>query len=127
MNSNVVPLKLKSIKKPLKTPKNLKKSGKKLWESIVRSFNLEEHDLVLLHALCECADRKDQAEKELSEYGSLTFKVQKKGVAEGKEELKPHPAVAILRDCGVILSRLRRELGLSEPPDESRPPRMPRR
>jgi phage terminase small subunit len=74
MNSNVVALKLKSIKKPLKTPKNLKKSGKKLWESVVRSFNLEEHDLVLLHALCECADRKDQAERELSEYGSLTFK-----------------------------------------------------
>jgi phage terminase small subunit len=127
MDSKVVPLKLKLIKKAVKTPRNLHKSGKKLWDSVVRSFNLEEHDLVLLHGLCECVDRKDWAERELSEYGSLTFKVKKKGVEEGKEELKPHPAVAIIRDCCVIMSRLRRELGLSEPPDESRPPRIPRR
>lgn len=127
MDSKVIPLKLKLIKKPLKTPRNLKKSGKKLYESIVRSFNLEEHDLALLHALCECVDRKDQAEKELNEYGSLTFKVQKKGVPEGQEELKPHPAVAVIRDCCTVMSRLRRELNLSEPAEESRPPRMPRR
>ena len=127
MNSNVVALKPKSIKKPLKPPKNLKKSGKKLWESVVRTFNLEEHDLVLLHTLCQCVDRKDRAEEELNKYGSLTFKVKKKGMPEGMEELKPHPCVSIIRDCAVVMSRLRRELGLSEPPDESRPPRIPRR
>jgi P27 family predicted phage terminase small subunit len=123
MNSTVVPLRLKSTK----TPRKLKKGGKHLWESVVRSFDLEEHDLALLRCLCECVDRKDRAEKELVEYGSLTFKVKKKGTKEGEEELKPHPAVAIIRDCAVIMSRLRRELGLSVPVEESRPPKMPRR
>ena len=45
MDSAVIPLKLKTIKKTLKPPRNLRKSGKNLWESVIRSYNLEEHDL----------------------------------------------------------------------------------
>jgi P27 family predicted phage terminase small subunit len=127
MNVNTILPRAKPIKKASKPPQNLKKAGRQLWESIIRSFNLEQHDLVLLHALCECVDRKDQAEKELNKYGSLTFRIKKAGAGRGKEELKPHPCVAIVRDCCSTMARLRRELGLSEPAEESRPPRMPRR
>ena len=84
-------------------------------------------ELALLRALCECIDRKDQAEKELSDYGSLVFKVRKKGTKEGEEELRAHPNIGVIRDCAVIMSRLRRELGLAVPVEESRLPRIPKR
>jgi P27 family predicted phage terminase small subunit len=116
--SNVVPLKLlKSSKKPLKPPKNLKKAGKKLWESIAFAFELEEHDVSLLTGLCETLDRKNQAEDELKAFGALTFENQYK-------EKRPHPLVNIIRDCNVLMARLRRELNLSEVQSPSRPPKL---
>jgi hypothetical protein len=73
---------------------------------------------VLLTALCETLDRKNQAEKDLREHGGLTFK-------NRYDELKPHPCVAIIRDCNVLMARLRRELALSEEePSDRRPPRL---
>ena len=115
--SNVVPLNLlKSPKKPLKPPRNLKKAGKKLWISVADSFVLEEHDITLLTSLCESLDKKNQAEDELKAFGSLTF------VNEYKEK-RPHPLVAVIRDCNVLMARLRRELNLSEVPPSNRPPK----
>ena len=114
--------KVTALKKPAKTsikaPTHLKAAGRKLWESVALSFELEEHDFALLTVLAEALDRKNQAEKDLREYKSLTF-------ANRHGELKPHPAIAVVRDCAVLMARLRRELCLSEeePPD-SRPPPM---
>lgn len=116
--SNVVPLTpLKSSKKALKPPRNLKKAGKKLWISVADTFVLEEHDITLLTSLCETLDKKNQAEDELKSFGSLTFENQYK-------EKRPHPLVAIIRDCNVLMARLRRELNLSEVQPPNRPPKM---
>ena len=108
----------KTSKSSIKPPSHLKNAGKKLWESVTTIFELEEHDFVLLLAWAETLDRKNQAEKDLRKYGSITFE-------NRHGELKPHPAIAVVRDCNVMMARLRRELCLSEeePPD-SRPPRM---
>jgi P27 family predicted phage terminase small subunit len=108
----------KNSKTSIKPPSHLKKAGKKLWESVTTSFELEEHDFVLLAAWAETLDRKNQAEKDLRKYGSITFE-------NRHGELKPHPAIAVVRDCNVMMARLRRELCLSEEePMDSRPPRM---
>jgi P27 family predicted phage terminase small subunit len=99
----------------IKPPGHLKTAGKRLWREVSGAFELEEHDHVVLDALCEAVDRKNQAEKDLRNHGSLTFE-------NRYGELKPHPAVAIARDCAVLIARLRRELCLSEVSEGSRPP-----
>jgi P27 family predicted phage terminase small subunit len=107
----------KLVKAKAKPPRHLKTAGKNLWQHIAETFELEEHDFLLLQSLCETLDRKNIAEKDLRKYGSLTFQ-------NRHGELKPHPAVQIIRDCNVLLARLRRELSLAELPDESRPPKL---
>ena len=65
----------------------------------------------------ETLDRKNQAEDELKAFGALTFENQYK-------EKRPHPLVNIIRDCNVLMARLRRELNLSEVQSPSRPPKL---
>jgi phage terminase small subunit len=107
----------KSAGNGLKPPKNLKKAGRELWESVAHTFELEPHDFILLNSLCETLDRKILAEKELKSAGNLTF-------TNRHGEDKPRPQVAIIRDANILIARLRRELNLAEQPDESRPPRL---
>jgi phage terminase small subunit len=104
-------------KSTLKVPSHLRTAGKNLWLNVAEMFELEFHDYTLLTALAETLDRKNQAEKDLRDYKSLTFE-------NRHGELKPHPAVAIVRDCNVLMARLRRELCLAEESDDSRPPRL---
>jgi P27 family predicted phage terminase small subunit len=100
-----------------KQPKHLKAAGRQLWLSVVNAFVLEPHDLILLDSLAAAIDRRDLAEKVLRDHGRLT-------VENRHGELKQHPAVAIVRDCNVLIARLRRELNLSEGAEESRPPQL---
>jgi P27 family predicted phage terminase small subunit len=123
MNSKIAPLK-KPVKLPTvgnltnqKMPAHLKAAGKKLWKHVSETFELEEHDLVLLESLCQTLDRKNQAENDLRDHGSLTFK-------NRHDELKPHPAIQIIRDCNILIARMRRELALSEDPPDNRPPKL---
>src|SRR4029453_10953629 len=105
-NSKITALKTaKAVKTGPKPPSHLKTAGKKLWRHGAETFELEEHDVVVLTALSETVDRKNQAEREVREYvrknGSLTF-VNRHG------ELKPHPLIAVIRDCNTQIARLRR-------------------
>ena len=86
--------------------------------SIMLGFELESHHIVLLDSLCQTLDRRNQAEKELRKAGALTFK-------NRHGESRPHAAVAIIRDCNVLIARLTRELNLSElDADPRRPPSL---
>jgi hypothetical protein len=61
---------------------------------------------------------KTKGKKICGEHGSLTF-------TNRHGELKPHPAVGIIRDCNILIARLRRELCLAEDdPGNSRPPKL---
>jgi phage terminase small subunit len=100
-----------------KAPRRLRKDGRRLWNSVNNAFALEEHDLILLNALASALDRRNQAERDLREHKSLTFK-------NRHGELKPHPCIAVIRDLDVTIARLRRELNLSEAEQESRPPKL---
>lgn len=111
---------LKAPKQPPSAPKvpsHLKAAGRKLWTHVDESFELEEHDYVLLQSLCETLDMKNRAEKDLREHKSLTF-------TNRHGELKQHPSIAIIRDCNTSIARLRRELALSEEAPENRPPKL---
>ena len=63
----------KQAKSGMKPPNHLKKPGKTLWINVAETFELEEHDYLLLTALAETLDRKNQAERDLRKHGSLTF------------------------------------------------------
>ena len=69
-----------------------------------------------LEAACEAHDRKTEARALLDAEG-LTIK-------NRHGELRPHPGVAIERDSAIRFARMLRELGLSDEPSDSRPPRL---
>jgi phage terminase small subunit len=117
MQSQKSVTKLPRIPKEPRAPKHLKAAGRRLWLSVYGAFALEEHDLILVNALASAVDRRNQAERDLREHKSLTFK-------NRHGELKAHPCVGIIRDCDIAIARLRRELNLSEAEQESRPPKL---
>jgi phage terminase small subunit len=98
---------------------HLKAAGRLLWIHVSSEFALDHHDEVVLLSMCETLDRKTRAEQDLRKGGGkLTYK-------NRHGELRPHPAVQIIRDCNLMIARLRRELCLSEhDPDETRPPKL---
>ena len=112
MSSKVAILKPKPSLRP---PPGLKAAGKRLWRHIIQTFELEEHDLILVNSLCGTLDRKNQAEKELRAAGTLRF-------TNRHGEDRQRPQVGTILDCNILLARLRRELSLGEIPDDSRPP-----
>ncbi|MCK1657125.1 P27 family phage terminase small subunit [Bradyrhizobium sp. 151] len=104
----------KSIHKP---PAHFSKSTKMWWRSVVSEYQLEPHHLRLLQAACEAWDRLQQSRELLLRDGL---------VVEGREGgMRPHPAVAIERDCRIGFSRLVRELDLDVEPPASSPRRPP--
>jgi len=98
-------------------PDHLKADGKKLWRDISKGYELESHDYTILLSLCETVDRKTQAESDLRQYGKLTFE-------NRYGEIRPHPAVNIIRDCNTLIAKLRRELNLSPEPEINRSPEL---
>jgi phage terminase small subunit len=118
-NSKITALKsTKQVKTGPKSPGHLKTAGRKLWMDLNEMYEFNEHDYVLLTSWAETLDRKNRAEKDLRKHGSLTFE-------NRHGELRAHPLVGVIRDCNVLMARLRRELALSENelPD-SRPPKL---
>ena len=100
-----------------KPPDHLKEAGKKLWRHISTSYELEGHDYVILLSLCETVDRKNQAEDDFRAHGCLTF-------TNRHGELKPHPSIAVARDCNTLIAKLRRELCLAAEPETNRSPEL---
>ena len=96
-----------------KPPPHLTNSTKAWWREVVRDYALEPHHLRLLQAACESWDRLQQARELLATDGL---------VVHGREGgVRPHPAVAIERDCKIGFARLIRELDLDvEPPSSLR-------
>jgi phage terminase small subunit len=107
------------MNKVQKAPKGLKHAGRSLWKSVVATFTMEPHDLVILECLCQTLDRKNTAEDELRKLGKLTFE-------NRHGEAKPYPQIQVIRDCNVLIARLRRELALSEIGGDDEAVRVPR-
>jgi phage terminase small subunit len=98
-----------------KVPTYLRAETQAWMRSVLKHFVLEDHHIHLLRLCCEALDRTEQARELLAKDGL---------VCEGREGLKPHPAIAIERDSRVAVARLLRELALDfdDAPPASRPP-----
>ena len=99
-------------------PQHLTTTTRGWWRSVVREYDLDDHHLMLLQAAAEAFDRLNQAREILAREG-LTVK--------SRQGIKPHPCIAIERDCRIGFARLIRELDLDldEPGQyERRPPAL---
>jgi phage terminase small subunit len=86
------------------------KAGRKLWRSVVRDYDLEDHQLVVLAEAAMCCDRLEQARASIVAHGIVTM--------SAARTLKPNPAVNVERDARIALARLLRELQLGDDADD---------
>jgi phage terminase small subunit len=94
-----------------KAPDGLSKARVDLWDAIVRDFDLGDDTLEVLTMFCQCLDRYDEARAEIEKHGAY--------YKDRFGSPKPHPAVAVERDCLVSAARLWRELDLDHGPAPS--------
>jgi hypothetical protein len=69
-----------------------------LWRSVLREFDLEEHELALLRRACHVADRCEALQAVVDEEG--LFETNRLG------ERKMHPAVVELRQQEILFAKL---------------------
>ncbi len=101
----------------MKAPKNLKKSGKKFWRTVLEEFTLSDsHDLERLQMACSCLDAIAEAQAQIAEDGPF--------IRDRYGQTKEHPGRESIRKDKVVFCRIVRELCLDiEEPAESRIPR----
>jgi hypothetical protein len=93
-------------------PKGTKASGKRLWASILREYELEEHELVLLREMVRTVDQLDALQAITEREGLLVA-----GQGLGR---KVHPAVVEARQLRIALARLAAALRLPAGDEESK-------
>jgi hypothetical protein len=81
-------------------PRGLSDEARKLWNTYVTGWSLDEHSLVVLQLALECHDRMREAEAEIRRRG---YRASPKG--------GPNP-FNVERDCRRDFSKLLRSLGL---------------
>jgi phage terminase small subunit len=80
-----------------RVPKGSGPSGRRLWASVQRDFELGEHESALLTAMCRQVDRLDQLEALVDAEG-LTV--------TGHGTVKMHPAVVEARQTAIAVARI---------------------
>lgn len=85
------------IEKAPAVPRGLKATGRGLWNSTVREFELDEHDLGLLREACRTADALDALQAALDRDGVLD---------ESPQGRRAHPALVELRQQRICFARL---------------------
>ena len=61
-----------SGKKIPRPPNGLRLSGRALWRAVVRDFELDEHEVVVLREACRTADSLDALQALLDEEGTMS-------------------------------------------------------
>jgi len=99
-------------------PAHLTTATKAWWKLIASDYSLEEWQLRTLTAACEAWDRGQQAREQVATDGLM--------VTDRFDQVKPHPLLAVERDCRLSFVRCVRELALEvdDEPAEARPPRI---
>jgi P27 family predicted phage terminase small subunit len=101
----------------VKAPPHLSRRGRALFRALHTEFEIDDSaGLELLRRLCEASDVADAARTTVAAEG-VTIK-------NRFGEVKAHPAVAIERDARAAVARLARELHITDPSDDPRPPRL---
>lgn len=89
-----------------KAPQHLSLPAQRLYRTVLKAFDLQEHEIALLTMACECLDRATQARQRLAEDGITVPDRNGKPVA--------HPCVAMERDAKLVFAKCLKELGLSK-------------
>jgi hypothetical protein len=90
-------------------------AGRKLWRSIVKDYDLEEHELLLLREAARTVDALDRLTAEIADGRLTTY--------NSKGDLIPHPALVEARQQRIVLTRLFASMRLPSGDDEARPQR----
>jgi terminase small subunit-like protein len=85
-------------------PRGAKASGRRLWQSIMAEYELEQHELELLKEMCRTVDQLDDLAAIVAADGLM---VRGPGLAE-----RVHPAVVEARQLRIALARLAAALRL---------------
>lgn len=92
-----------------RAPKNLGKTGRKFWKSVLMEFEFEKsHDYELLAQACECIDRMEQCREAIDHDG--LFQRDRYGRPIEHDALKVERAqkklfLSIVREIGLTLDR----------------------
>lgn len=78
-------------------PADLQRSGRALWRAVAAEFELDEHELQLLHETCRTRDLCDRLQRVLDEDGPMS---------ESSQGIRVHPAAVELRQQRITLARL---------------------
>lgn len=98
-----------------KAPRGLSTAGRKLWASVLDTYELDQHEELLLLQACRTADRLDRLDDEAS-----TAPVT---VTNYKGDQVPHPALTESRQQALTLARLLASLRLPSGDEQERPQR----
>ncbi len=78
-------------------PTGLRKSGRALWRAVMRDYELDEHETVVLREACRTADSLDGLQHLLNTEGLM---------GETSQGPRVHPALVELRQQRVVFARL---------------------
>jgi P27 family predicted phage terminase small subunit len=85
------------------SPRHLSRASKRWFRRVMADYELQEPGLRLLVAACEAWDRMVEAREAITTDGPYH--------RDRYEQLRPHPAITVERDCRIGFARLVRELG----------------
>jgi hypothetical protein len=94
-------------------PRGAGPSGRRLWASVVRGYELGEHERALLTAMVRQVDRLDELEELIAAEG-LTV--------AGHGTVKMHPAVVEARQTAIAVARIAAALRLPAGEEDEEPP-----
>jgi hypothetical protein len=87
---------------PERAPKELRRSGREVWNAVVQHLDLDRHEVQLLLEACRTADRLDALAADIAERGTV--------LPDGGL----HPALKETREQQIVLTRLVASLRLPE-------------
>lgn len=91
-----------------KGPAHLSLPARRLFDSVLKLYELEEHDRAILVKALEAWDRSEQARRQIEADGLM--------VTSRLGESKPHPLLATERDSRTAFLAAMRQLGLDYEP-----------
>ena len=97
-------------------PSHLTPGSKSIWRTIVRDYQIDGAAELILVAVLEARDRREQAREAIATDGPV--------VTDRWGQKKPHPAIGIERDSATTMMRGWRLLGFDQEPrgELGRPP-----